>query len=117
MQVSPKFRKYTEGYAHYCPACDHIHAIRTCAPANNWSFNNDLDKPTFSPSVKVTYPANPEASEEFKEWRTERICHYFLTDGVISYCSDCTHSMAGKTVPLPDLPPDLTDPEFTLRNV
>jgi hypothetical protein len=28
-------------------------------------------------------------------------CHSFVTDGNIAYCPDCTHALAGKTVPLP----------------
>jgi hypothetical protein len=58
--------------------------------------------PTFTPSVKVTWPANPNASEEFKKWRTERVCHLFVTDGRIQFLGDCTHALAGQTVDLPD---------------
>jgi hypothetical protein len=52
----------------------------------------------------VRYPANPEAEEEFKEWRTERVCHSFITDGQIQFLGDCTHPMAGQTVPIPKWP-------------
>jgi len=44
-----------------------------------------------------------QASEEFKEWRTERICHSFITDGKIQFLSDCTHHLAGQTVDLNDI--------------
>jgi hypothetical protein len=50
----------------------------------------------------VTYPANPDAIEEFKEWRTERVCHSFVTDGKIQFLGDCTHALAGQTVELPE---------------
>ena len=37
------------------------------------------------------------------------VCHYFLRAGVIEYLGDCTHSMRGLKVPLPELPPELRD--------
>lgn len=60
--------------------------------------------PTITPSILVRHPANPKASEEYKEWRTERICHSFVTAGQIMFLSDCTHELAGSTVTLPDFP-------------
>jgi hypothetical protein len=36
--------------------------------------------------------------------RPTKICHSFITDGKIQFLSDCTHSFAGKTVELPELP-------------
>lgn len=82
----------------YCPGCDGYHGI----DKNRWHWNGDVKKPTFTPSVLVTYDANPEAAEEFKEWRKKRICHSFVTDGKIKFLSDCTHQLAGQTVDLPD---------------
>ena len=87
-----------------CPACGHAHVPRT-ADANDtypgaqpgpvWTFNGDMDKPTFSPSLLVTWgpPENPR----------KNICHSFVTDGKIQFLTDCTHSLAGQTVDLPDL--------------
>jgi hypothetical protein len=37
------------------------------------------------------------------------VCHYFLQDGALQYCGDSTHGLAGKTVPLPELPPEHRD--------
>lgn len=87
-----------------CPGCDDFHQIQTGTGSGpRWGWNGDADKPTFTPSIKVTYPANPDADEEFKGWRTERICHSFVTDGRIQFLGDCTHSLAGQTVYLPNL--------------
>lgn len=36
-------------------------------------------------------------------------CHYFLHAGVLKFCGDSLHSLAGKDVPLPDLPPHMRD--------
>ena len=61
-----------------------------------------MESPTFTPSILVSYPANPNALEEFKEWRTERRCHSFVKDGMIQFLADSTHKLAGQTVPIPD---------------
>lgn len=104
-----KFKKIegTNGtYKFICPGCNEEHLIWTAPEKNSkvipWGFNGDENKPTITPSIKVTYPANPEAKEEFKEWREERICHSFIKDGMIQYLSDCTHNLAGQTIELPE---------------
>jgi hypothetical protein len=84
-----------------CPGCKESHGI-PIAGAHAWRWNGSVDSPTFTPSIKVTYPANPDAIEEFKEWRTERVCHSFVTDGKIQFLGDCTHALAGQTVELPE---------------
>lgn len=86
-----------------CPGCDSLHVVNIQPPGPVWSFNGDSDKPTLSPSIRVTWPANPNATEEFKEWRTERVCHSFVKDGMIQFLSDCYHPLAGKTVELPEI--------------
>jgi hypothetical protein len=81
-----------------CPACGYGHLFRT-APHKDlpvWSFNGDRDRPTFSPSMLVnarTHVANPNAI----------LCHSFVREGRIEFLSDCSHSMAGQTVDLPDV--------------
>lgn len=87
-----------------CPGCGMPHEVRVGVPDRPcWTFNFDVDRPTFSPSILVTYPANPNAAEEFKEWRRTRICHSYVRNGRIEFLSDCTHALAGKTVDLPEL--------------
>lgn len=78
------------GYLHWCPGCKTHHYINV--EKKNmwgavWSFNRNLDKPTFNPSINLVGR-----------------CHYFLHDGRIAFCSDSTHQLAGQTVDLPDLP-------------
>lgn len=96
------------GLIFFCPGCDSPHSILT-EGEGAWGFNGNLEKPTFTPSVLVTYPANPDATEEHKEWRAERRCHSFVTDGQIAFLGDCTHALAGQTVALPELPPAYRD--------
>ena len=103
-----KFRKAIakDGEIRYhfmCPGCNMVHGIVTESKTRPcWQFNGDVNKPTVSPSIKVTYPANPNAEEQFKEWRTERICHSFIREGMIQFLGDCWHDLKGKTVELPE---------------
>ena len=91
------------GLTFWCPGCDGAHAIQHGAGTGpRWGWNGDVDKPTFTPSILVRYPSNPNATEEFKEWRAERVCHSFVTAGRIQFLSDCTHALAGQTVDLPE---------------
>lgn len=100
--VGSKLSMSDDGYTLFrCPACGTAHALAVKGP-QAWGWNGDGDRPTFTPSVLVTHEAKPGASEEFKEWRTERRCHSFITDGRIQFLSDCTHELAGQTVDLPN---------------
>lgn len=99
----------------YCPGCKCHHGFKTSPPPGpQWTFNGDFDKPTVRPSIlvtsvelpsedKSTWERNPDGS--FKLDNRGRIfgtkdvrCHLYITDGKIQYLSDCTHSLAGKTV-------------------
>ena len=37
------------------------------------------------------------------------VCHYILTNGILNFCPDSTHALAGKLVPLPKLPEGYSD--------
>ena len=101
-KLSSKLRSWVfgdrEGLSFFCPACNAAHTILTTA--GGWEWDGDVDRPTFTPSVKVTHEAKPDASDEFKEWRTARVCHSYVTAGMIQYLADCTHGLAGQTVEL-----------------
>ncbi len=83
----------------FCPACDCPHNVKVRG-AGAWGWNGDVERPTFTESILVTWPANPEAADEFKEWRKERRCHSFVTDGLIQFLVDSTHDLAGRSVQL-----------------
>jgi Tol biopolymer transport system component len=91
-QASPE----TIGYMFYCPGCNdpHPYYVKHIPgnPLTVWTFNGDMERPTFSPSLLV-YPSGQYPR-----------CHLFLTDGQIQFCGDSGHSLAGQTVPLPDWP-------------
>jgi hypothetical protein len=89
---------------------------------DTWTFNGDLNKPTFSPSfahhsLKRNIVDGQWVGEGRDAWLYDakgdpipEICHYILTNGVLNFCGDCTHSMAGMQVPLPPLPAGYCDP-------
>jgi hypothetical protein len=83
------------GYGFDCPGCKEFHLIYTNhpSPSKNWTFNGDLVKPTFSPSLLVRWGADPN----------RKICHSFIRDGKIEFLTDCTHQFAGKTLELPEI--------------
>lgn len=82
----------------WCPGCDIAHIVRhgTATPDDpgpRWHWNGNVDQPSFEPSILVQYPwGNPQQV---------RVCHSFVKAGTIQFLSDCTHALAGKTVPLP----------------
>lgn len=81
----------SESHAFECPGCGQNHWPYTSGP-KAWGFNGDLVRPTFTPSLLVRWTEGPE--------HTPRVCHSFIRDGQIEFLSDCTHALAGKTVPL-----------------
>jgi hypothetical protein len=56
-----------------------------------WKFNGDFENPTFTPSMKETW-SDPEGKQH--------VNHFIVTAGSVAFCGDCTHSLAGKTLPL-----------------
>jgi len=81
----------------WCPACNMHHTPRVRQGAaqgddisGNWTWNGSEEKPTFSPSILV-WGGNPDIR-----------CHSFVENGMIRFLTDCGHSLAGQTVPLPE---------------
>ncbi len=98
-----------------CPSCKESHTI-----GPTWLFNNDFNKPTFSPSLLVRsghFVSNRASKECWCTYNEEQrqkgeveepvfscfICHSFIKDGQIQFLSDCTHSLASQTVELPEV--------------
>lgn len=82
-----------------CPGCGALHAPvvkdgtgpRPAGQGPVWGWNGSMDAPTFTPSLLVRWPGG----------RSE-VCHSFITDGQIQFLGDCTHALAGQTVPIPE---------------
>lgn len=97
------------GYGHWCPGCGYGHEIDTEKPNGSgakWKFDGDMQCPTFTPSVNIRSGrfADPKYTVEPGETDHSSVCHYFITTGNIQFLGDCTHALAGKTVPLPEIP-------------
>lgn len=72
---------------YWCPGCQHHHGV----PSIRWKWNQSVESPTLTPSVRHYIPAQSIIPE-----RT--FCHYFIQDGQIKYCGDCEHKLSGQTV-------------------
>lgn len=99
-----------------CPGCEDIHTVVVgSGEGPRWTWNNDMVRPTFQPSVLCTNghyvsshkpgddcwctynAANPERPSKFGCKK----CHSYITDGQIRFLDDCSHALKGQTVPLP----------------
>jgi hypothetical protein len=102
MATLGKLRTAEDGYVlFWCPGCDGAHGLRVSTdpnPGPRWGFNGDYDRPTFTPSVLVRY----DGADAGRDGAPPAVCHSFVTDGQIQFLGDCTHALAGQTVPLPD---------------
>ena len=111
IQLSPKLRRIEEGVIqHWCPACNGRHNFWVNPTKNptgsSWMWDGNVDRPTFSPSMHIF--VKPWTDEETgKTIPGKTICHYFVSEGRISYCSDSSHTLSGQTIDLPDFPADL----------
>ena len=92
------------GLMFWCPGCDSAHMVRVgTGPGPRWGYNGDAERPTFTPSVMVTYNG-ADAGQDRGDGKSAppAVCHSFVTDGKIQFLSDCTHALAGRTVDIPD---------------
>lgn len=88
----------------WCPGCNGAHGIQFGeGPSPRWVWNGNAEKPTFTPSVLVR--------RNFGEDQHPEVCHSFVIDGQIQFLGDCTHALAGQTVPIPEWPATYGDGE------
>jgi hypothetical protein len=92
VRITAKLWESTAGYWHWCPGCKTHHPL-----PKSWIFDGNLQSPTFNPSF-LQHPSLPQ----------HKRCHYFLHAGTLKFCSDSQHELAGKEVPLPDIPDGAT---------
>lgn len=96
-----------------CPGCNDIHQINVGSQHTKWTWNNSLDRPTFSPSILAkTGHFIPERNGEKDCWCDYNkkhpddadfecyLCHSFVLEGKIQFLQDCSHGLAGQTVDL-----------------
>lgn len=111
-QLSKVLRKAEDTVLNFwCPACEIAHGVpvgKGFGP--RWEWNGDVDRPTFSPSIRVR--GVQRITDEIRDrlMRGEQVdpvpftCHSFVTDGVIRFLDDCTHALAGHAAPLGEWP-------------
>lgn len=116
VNISKKLMRGDDGCLVFeCPGCNIWHQVMTGnGDGPRWGWNGSAEKPTFTPSILVrwdhwTPPATTLEisakirSGEIVQTKVSDVCHSFVTDGRIQFLSDCTHSLAGQTVDIPDL--------------
>lgn len=96
----------------HCPGCGGVHTVMVGeGDGPRWGYNGDPVRPTFTPSLLVR--GNKLTLDESGRWNGgwERdaegkliptTCHSFVTDGQIQFLGDCTHALAGQTLPIPN---------------
>jgi len=57
-----------------------------------WIKTGPDESPTFSPSLLVTW--------DFGDLYEQKRCHSFIEKGYWRFLKDCTHELAGQTVPM-----------------
>ena len=112
-----KATKATDGTVlFWCPGCDEAHGVNTNPDRQGpcWGWNDSLDTPTFTPSIRVqgvwpiengrpVHPMRYEGVYPVPEGLVDPFtCHSFVTEGRIQFLSDCSHALAGQTVDLPE---------------
>jgi hypothetical protein len=74
----------------FCPGCETDHTIPVGGDEPcKWSYNGNPEAPTFTPSILA------------HETAVTPRCHSYVTNGDIKFLGDCSHKLAGQTVPLP----------------
>lgn len=116
--LSSKLRNVAGGgLTFWCQGCGEAHTVWVSdGPGPRWTWNGDAEKPVFGPSVLVTGVKRMTDEQHAAFLRGEPLpeptplrCHTFVgcngaQPGEIAYLSDCTHELAGKVIPLPDMP-------------
>lgn len=108
----------------WCPGCDGPHQVvaridNAALPVPNasdadwtppqeyyaardgaWAWNGSARRPSFMPSVLVTY----DGADAGKDGAPPAVCHSFVVAGQMQMLGDCTHALAGQTVDIPEWP-------------
>jgi hypothetical protein len=98
-----------KGLLYWCQGCESLHQVwvEGGEHGRNWGWNGDVNAPTFTPSVHVRTGRAVDPSYVPEPGDPPEVCHTFITNGQVQFLGDCTHALAGQTLPLPDLPDHL----------
>lgn len=82
------------GWMIFCPACHCGHQFD-----DKWTFNGNVELPTFIGSMLVGgYLGTDNDGKDMYG-----TCHSYVNEGRIEFLNDCTHTLRGKTMDLPDM--------------
>ena len=118
-RLSAKLRSSGEGrLTYWCQGCETSHQVSVGGLGAIWEWDGNAEAPTFKPSVRVTsghYVSTHKAGD--KCWCTYAVehpdrpvpfrcqrCHTYIRGGMVEFLGDCSHALAGQTLPLPDWP-------------
>ena len=68
----------------------------TRAGTGNWTWNGDTGNPTLRPSISTRMDYGDKNRQTI-------ICHTWVNDGMAQFLDDCSHELAGQTLPLLDV--------------
>lgn len=98
-KLKPVSRNGIEGeqivmYTFVCPGCHSVHSFNVEQP-HGWTFDGNLESPTFSPSLRTNGPG---------EFHVPNVphCHLNMTKGMLVMHPDSEHPLAGQTVDIPE---------------
>lgn len=92
-----------------CPGCAefgntatglHMLPVNTDKKKPSWTWDGNLIIPTVNPSILTRW----KGKNEDKSKVVELTCHSYLHVGIFEYLDDCTHSLKGQKIEIPDLP-------------
>jgi len=115
--MKSQVRGWTNGEDHgqllymWCPGCDDIHGIEIEQPQKMWQYDGNAESPTISPSILVNGIQWAEGKSFHKSNHLvaagqPTVCHSFVRAGQWQFLGDCTHTLAGQTVDMVDIPDD-----------
>ena len=91
-RVEQRPGEHDPDFVFWCPGCQFGHGVwvtTTCKKTGaQWQWNGSMDAPSFTPSILIT--------------EGTLVCHSYVTNGTISYLSDCTHALAGQSIQIPE---------------
>jgi hypothetical protein len=94
-KLSPDRKAANEFKIFWCPACRQRHKVD-----KRWTLSGTILRPTLEPEVKLGVITTGTGGAD--DW-DRGLCHFTVKNGVINYAPDCTHALAGKSVPMVDL--------------
>lgn len=87
-------KDYGEQVQYRCPGCKTIHIIAIGdGPGERWTFDGNMEHPTFKPSVLVSIP---EHTVDGVVYPRKVLCHHYVVSGQINFLDDSEgHTLRG----------------------